>query len=406
MYVRDDGTLVTGYTDVYDTLTVDGHLETDALEIGDYSGSSNASVLVQGTASLRSVTVGLRAPDNPPFALDKFQVGSEAAVTVTDDVRLASHADASARLEIGATGRPGGVDHFGRLDIGGDLYVGQNGEATALVGSTNDTDSTLSVDGRAYVGFNGSGHLRLEADGVAFTQGGLTVGHGSDGYGTVDITDTLLMGGAEVVVGAAGTGYVTSNLGDFYSVGQMYVGRDQGSFGDVEINGGRVITGLGGGGVDPDLEIGFEGTGVYTQSAGSTEVAEQLILGNRSTGDGTLTVSGGTVTVGDYAVIGQNGTGEATLSGSASVSVGRYLLVGDHGGSTGDLTVRGGADLSTGNGSLHIGHERSSRGDVVVSDSGSTISVGHSLYVGHKGEGHARIESGADVSVGDYAAVG
>jgi autotransporter-associated beta strand protein len=91
------------------------------------------------------------------------------------------------------------------------------------------------------------------------------------------------------------------------------------------------------------LNVGFSGTGTFTQSGGTSTVANSLFLGANAGSSGAFTLSAGSLAT-PYAYVGYSGAGSFTQSGGlAAVTL---LELGDDQGSSGVYALKGGT-LST-----------------------------------------------------------
>ncbi len=185
----------------------------------------------------------------------------------------------------------------GALNVANELVVGRESGTGTL--NVNGGTLTTSGNGNMYIGRrNGTGTLNQTA-GVISVNREFGVGTRDDnkiGTGTYNLSDT-------------GVITVANNL---------FVGKEQGSSGDLNMTGGTMST-------SDKLMIGHnQATGVVTQSGGTVNVQNEVFVGNENN------VSSVAPSVGTY-----------TISASAALIVGNQIIVGRDNG-TGTLNLNGG----------------------------------------------------------------
>ncbi|MCA9262173.1 MAG: hypothetical protein KDA61_23305, partial [Planctomycetales bacterium] len=232
-------------------------------------------------------------------------------------------------------------------------YVGyRNGAAPILPGETAP-----------------QGNLFVRSGGTAESLARWTIGHFADAVGLVEVDgpNSSVTVGSDLEVGRDGHGTLALQNDATISVGnQLFVGVLPGGTGAVTMTGGVLTTGASATASDADIEVGYAGVGVFTQSGGTTTVAQDLILGQTSTGHGTLNLQGGVVQVlsqgtednGLY--VGLAGTGVLNVTGGA-LDVAGALRAGDRVGGDGAITVNGVA-ASIAAHDLYLGGDRSVAG--------------------------------------------
>ncbi|MEN1679858.1 MAG: dockerin type I domain-containing protein [Planctomycetota bacterium] len=281
------------------------------------------------------------------------------------------------------------------------------------VGSDNGASGDLAIQGSVWinnymaVGYRGAGRLSI-SHGSLVSPEILEIGSEQTGVGDVYLESAgEVLTGGEVTVGDEGSGSLTIRSGASLRAGdQVFVGRETGAVGTVTNSGGIVATGNGFNPADPDLEIGFAGTGTYTQTAGTTAVASQLIVGNTATGNGTLNLSGGTITAaGEFSIVGQDGIGVANVSGGGSLATTTPIYVGRRNGAVGELNITDGGTVSTGD-SVRIAAEAGSTGTLHISGAGSSLSTQGPFSTGYGGAGTTLIDDGATVTVDNGGGAG
>ncbi len=102
------------------------------------------------------------------------------------------------------------------------------------------------------------------------------------------------------------------------------------------------------------LFVGNQGTGVFTQSGGTTTVADTLELGFTNIGSGSYTLNGTGVLKAADEQVGYNGTGSFTQGGGANTT--KSLTLGNNVNTLGTYTLSGGTLTVTGNVTDNIGN--------------------------------------------------
>ncbi len=270
------------------------------------------------------------------------------------------------------------VNTSGSVKVFNDMYVGEGGTGTlkwdagtlnrngdggwmviGKDGGGNDGNGIFEIGGGTFnaandtiVGLDSGSTGQLNQSGGTYNAGGIWVGRG----------------------GGTGTWTVSGTTTQLNSTGEVSIGRESGSNGTLQVNGGTVA-------VNNWFNVGRDGgTGAFNMTGGTLTVERELRIGFGGGGTGSLQLSGGAkitaATVSEHIVIGgDGGSGTATVSGSGTeLNSTNELRVGNNNGSSGELTVSGGT-VTTGswlgigrdgaNGSLTIS------GDAVV-DQGLT----------------------------------
>ena len=286
----------------------------------------------------------------------------------------------------------------------GYLSIGNNSDGTgsySLGGS-----GYLSVPNNENVGWNGKG---------AFTQsGGTNTCYGLLlGYTGASGAYTLSGGSLQVTnnmnVGYAGTGTFTQSGGTNSVGNNMYLAYSAGATGSYTLNGGYLS-------VANNEYVGYSGSATFTQSGGTHVVAnESLYLAYESGSVGTYNLSGGYLSAGNLAnsyfeEVGYAGSGTFTQSGGTNncscnlnlaegptgnasyILSGGYLSVFNNENvgyaATGSFTQSGGTNALTSGGWLFIGYNAGAIGTYNLSGSGVlSTSNTDSEYVGYSGTG-------------------
>ncbi|MES2468392.1 MAG: PEP-CTERM sorting domain-containing protein [Verrucomicrobiota bacterium] len=270
------------------------------------------------------------------------------------------------------------INSGGQFNARGNVEVGASGGAQGLLQITGANARMDMSHGELTLGYNGTGAMVVENGGVfsrtntTEMRSDLFVGRGATGIGTV----TIASGGAfrresggnvgDLRIGLDGRGTLNVEAGGLYhnEAGNWdWLGQNANSQGTVNVNGGtyEITSGA-------NLNIGVNGTGVFRQTDGITNVSGVRLAVNN--GSGTLDLQGGTFTARSHIYIGGDGTattgtgsGAVTQSGGSMI-VNGTLSIGIATGHTGTYSMTGGtlaltaSDTSvgeSGTGSLTIG---------------------------------------------------
>ena len=152
------------------------------------------------------------------------------------------------------------------------------------------------------------------------------------------------------------------------NIGGMTIGDMIGSAALVTVDGPNSSLGYGG---STDLSVGYQGMGTLNLTNGASVQGGSATLGYYPTSVGTVTVDSSSIQLtrgnGGFLVIGDGGTGTLEITNNGSVQ-NDYAYIANAAGSTGTVTVTGGASWTMG------------------SNSGDVLGL---LFVGYGG--HARL---------------
>jgi fibronectin-binding autotransporter adhesin len=194
------------------------------------------------------------------------------------------------------------------------------GSGSAGAGTYNLSGGLLSVGGGETIGSNGLGTFTQTA-GSNFANE-LNIGSAVNGRGTYMLGGGLLETfGITVGVLATGSGGqsgggLTQTGGTLHTYGSITIASGPGSTGSVELSNGTLISNNVG-------SVGYQGTGTFTQTGGSL-TSSDLTVGEQVGSSGTLSLSGGISTISDIFVGGglfnNGGAGVVTVSGTNTVA--------------------------------------------------------------------------------------
>jgi len=296
----------------------------------------------------------------------------------------------------------------GAADASGELIV--NGTGAAVVFATD----TISGDAEFRVGVSGSGNMEVLAGG-SVTSGRTLVGveAGSTGSLLVSGADSAHEVTVNLQVGEQGAGTATITNGATVNIGQfLHVGSLGDSVGTLLIsNGGQLSTGTltpTNGGISVGRQDSAVGNITVTGTGSQLYTSAWLILGRDGNGEASLTVAdGGRVETGQTgnadtrylrlgATAGNTGTMSVTGAGS-EVKVWDYIHVGQFG--EGSISVADQARLESRT-AIHVGRQSGSTGSLTVSG-GATVDAGSFVYAGNAGDGTIEVLSGGKLIAGN-----
>ncbi|MDA0324162.1 MAG: hypothetical protein O2830_00760, partial [Verrucomicrobia bacterium] len=230
------------------------------------------------------------------------------------------------------------------LNTGRDFVIGREGGT----GSLNVTGGTITKTGdeKMIVGHNnGVGTVVQSGGTINVNQNQLYIGNeNAEALGTYTLSGTGALNVAdELVVGReSGTGLLNVNGGTITTSGNgnMYVGRRNGT-GTLNQTDGTIV-------VNREFGVGTRdgdkiGTGTYNLSGGSLSAANNIFVGKELGSSGTMDMTGGTMSTSDKLQIGHNqATGVLNQSGG-TVNVQNEVFIGNenNASSVGTYTLSG-----------------------------------------------------------------
>jgi hypothetical protein len=262
----------------------------------------------------------------------------------------------------------GGKDWYGKTFVGegvfkqagGDVSVNGLGlfmaDGPGTKGTYNLVDGSLTVGGYYVIGGGGGEATFNQTGGINTANGMLEVGGAGTGTYNLDAGD---LSSATTIVGAWGTGTFNQD-GGTHSTGTLEVGsHGSGTYNQtggnvtVEPSGIKLLVGAWAGSsgsfnlsgtsssvTAPEIVVGAEGIGTFTQTGSTTVNTSTLALGYNTGGSGTYTLNNGAVTAG-FERIGMAGTGTFVQNGGLNTVTDR-LDIGQEVGTTSNYTMNGG----------------------------------------------------------------
>ncbi len=285
-------------------------------------------------------------------------------------------------------------------------------------------------------GWNGPGSAEISGGGTFNNTAWTWIGGGGGGDATVTVSGegTVFRSTGETNIGrGSATGVLNLEAGSLFhqDVDAVFnVGRDDGSSGTVNLNGGSMI-------LTGETWIGEGGgsTGTFNFSGGEIQSLRWFVVG-RSGGNGSLTMtdgvhnhtpsfdnyivgdnatgamdmSGGTLNIASELWVGQGGNGNGTFDFSGGqITVDRWLAIG-RGGGVGEMNMTGGTYNHTSGDSFIMGAGGGSVG--TLNQSGGTVNAQGPVWVGEVGtgtynlSGDGELNANAGISVGHFSGTG
>ncbi|WP_429597061.1 autotransporter domain-containing protein [Variovorax sp. PvP013] len=417
-------------------VTEGGHASAGSrLYVGTNAGS-DGTLAITGPSS--SVDVGL-ATVVGPSSTGKATISDGGALN-TLDMWMGSTRDGKGSVTVDGAGSTLAVSRsmiVGSTGVG-ELSVLNGAQASALnasVGQSTGSTGTVRVDGAfdgltstltasrsIYVGDMGNGAMTVSGGGRVSAKKDIVLANNPEnpqGTGGLTVTGTgsKVSADEQIQVGNYGAGKVTVSDGGALTSGELWIGRNEGSTGDV------AVTGTGSQLTSNAVLIGTLGEGTMAVADGGKVLAKTIYIGTDKNGKGRLDVTDADskVEIG-VLVVGSGGTGSMQVAKGAQVSVSDAAFVGAGNGSDGTLTITGaspvpGATASTMNvqGTTYVGLY--GKGRAIVSEGGAlttgSLSVGTNAYVNNAtndsiiGNGSVAVDgAGSKLSVSSQLTVG
>lgn len=323
-------------------LTVGASPTTGALTVG---GSGNGSLVING--GVVSCVDGVVA--QAPTSVSSLTMSGAGSLTANVLFVLGASGAATAMIEGASVLSAPSVTIASANSSTGDAVV-------------TGTSSRLQVGGELVVGDSGDASLTIEQGGDAISGlGSVGVEPASDSVASIDGTGAMWNMSEALQVGLRGKGALTvTNGGDAISGAAGFIGVYDGS------DGAATLTGIGSSlSLNGQLQVGREGKGRLTIQGGAIVSSSAVgsssgtagIIGLQNEGDGAVVVSGFTsawTNAGGALVVGWGSLGSLEIIGGASATcvsgfVGRNL------GSIGTVRIHGAQSRWTMSGSARIG---------------------------------------------------
>ncbi len=314
----------------------------------------------------------------------------------------------------------------GTHTVSGNLYIDPG-----AIGSYTLSSGTLQGASVEFVGYNGTG--TLTQTGGSNSAGTAYLGYNSGSNGSVSISGNATFTTVQdLIVGESGTGLLTQSggnvtVGGTYDGTTEWVGLNNGAVGTVNLSGNathnveNLVVGNAAGSsgsytlsdnaalhvfnvpgfsTTGSENIGYSGTGNFTQNAGTTHTVDgSLAVGGEPGGVGAYQMNGGNLSTGGSELIGFSGNGTFAQTGGNNTTA-QVVDLGHYAGGSGTFNLSGG-NLTAG--ALYDGQY----GKAVFNQSGGTLNLSVVSYVySDDAAGAAFNQSGGTVNLGIVLNVG
>jgi outer membrane autotransporter protein len=311
-----------------------------------------------------------------------------------------------------------GVWESASFELASGTQVSSSGVGNVIVSGEL---SSLTIGGSAYVGYANSGSLTISQGGTASVTGDMYIGYAEGVEGNVSVSgeNSSLSVGGKAYVGYSGEGSLTISGGaTMIADDYFYVGYNNNSVGTVEISGAGSSLSLTKE-YDSSLCIGpyvYKGACEGKLIVSNGAQLNTSTSGNCSIGTGSLIItSGGTANLGSITAIGGGTEYAITVSGEGSIlnfdqyimcstSLSAILSISDHGAVYGGQIALIGGTLSMTSDSVLVTKSVAYDGASLESGSKCTMQLGGTNNVGALGLGTntslTLLASGASVAQG------
>ena len=285
----------------------------------------------------------------------RVPAGSDHGLLLTDNSsRTVYYNSTGPAFELLNIGAPSGIPDS---PYSGTMTLNITGGAFRTTGAQD----TVGGTGRGVVNHTGGSYI---TDGSTVSSGGtLVIGSETTGIGTYNLSGTgSLSSTGFQMVGGNGTGTFTQSAGSNTVGTTLYVGWGAGSSGTYNLSGtGSLVVGL-------NETVGNNGVGVFNQSGGANTISGKLYIARYAGSSGVYNLSGGTLDanggiVNNGTFIQGNGTntskgmftqgGTYALSGGAVNASGGFTNSGTFNQTGGANTTASGATATVGSGGTY-----------------------------------------------------
>lgn len=260
---------------------------------------------------------------------------------------------------IGYDGGTGTINHSdGSNSVYGNLYLGVLGSGA---GEYNLSNAGILVANQEYVGIYGDGNFKQtggthNADVLylGFYEGSTGIYNLKDGGLNVEDNYSTSMDyiDGQEYIGVDSLGIFTQSGGEHNVANDLNLGYSYSnavnSLGIYSLKDGDLSVG-------DDEFVGVTGEGIFTQSGGTNTVNDRLVLGETASGIGTFNLSNSGILSADSEEIGNAGVGTFNQTGGTNDVTGN-VTIGNTPGGTGTYNLRGGdlnADTLVNNGTFN-----------------------------------------------------
>ncbi|MBI1651382.1 hypothetical protein I9S53_15945, partial [Hyphomicrobium sulfonivorans] len=315
LIVENGADLVVGSGGLIVATDTDSTGRLDVTGIGSSVSSSGPTVIGQTGNGTFNLSAGATATFTGTFSVGTTATGvgvanfTGAGTTVTaTSVISGTRGNGTLNILDGAT--------LTSTSAGVGSASGGTGSGVATVSGAGSTWTNTGSDFQ--IGFGPStGTLNIENGGSVVTSQAMTLGWSilaAPGTVNVGAGSSLDVGGA-LTIGRAGTGVMNVTNGASIDAGTVYIGRNAGGVGTLNISGPSTVWAGG-----PTFYVGDNGTGTMNISDGGQVTAQDLRVGGQAGSVGTLILSMGATatTVGNFMLAEQSGSVGTLVFGAAS----------------------------------------------------------------------------------------
>jgi hypothetical protein len=276
--------------------------------------------------------------------------------------------------EVGVYGTGSFAQTGGTHEVGDMLDLGEKAGGR---GSYDFSLGDLTVSGCERIGMNGTGEF-TQTGGTNSPAWSIILGQYAGSSGTYRLGGTgILKSGIGMwvtSVGDKGTGTFIQTGGTHSVSWVMRLGVSVGS-GAYELSGNGILNVGSSADSSSEEDIGFSGSGEFTQTGGTHTVNGELALGYNKNSTGTYDLSSGDLIVMSHEDIGLSGTGTFTQSGGTH-TVNGFVRLGYNSGSTGTYSLSSGDLIVMSNEDIGVS------GTSTFTQTGGTHRVAGNLVIG------------------------
>jgi len=282
-----------------------------------------------------------------------------------------------------------GVDGVGVFTQSGSTVVQANNLFVGSAGGSGDYTliaGSLDLRGTENIGCGGSGTFTQEL-GTNTVAGDMGLGTDGTGIGVYTLNGGTLAVGAAERIGVSGQGVFAQHGGGHRVSGDLVLANDPGSRGSYDLQGGELRVGFDADGNPSGAYtfVGMNGIGTFSQTGGTHTISGGLNMGQESGSNGTYNFNTGTsgepidgvLMVGGHEHIGLDGSGTFTQA-AGTHAVGGDLVLANGVSGYGEFNLNGG-DLSVA-GNAYIGMS----GEGLFAQTGGTHTVSNSIVIGQE----------------------
>jgi len=315
------------------TCLIKGAYSVNGNNYGLVVGNLGTGAVTQTGATMqcnRGIDIGLRANSNGTYSLS----GGSLNATAYYDPTIIGDAGTGTFTQSNTDGKGATFNCYVTL---GNASTG-NGSINLSGNGTCQINGSYGVHNNSFglvVGNAGTGAV-MQTGGTMQSKYGIDLGLLANSNGTYSIsggTLTIQYSGNPNLVGDAGTGTFSQSGSATVNANYVTLGNASTGNGSIILSGSGAFNITGFDGNSNSLFVGYQGTGVVTQTGATLTTARAVVIGSQAGSNGSYTISGGTLNQNTNGLtIGDAGTGSFTQSASASVTCSTLILGNQHSG--------------------------------------------------------------------------